>query len=168
MVKSGLGLSYLDFCHRALSEETLSHNPVEKSGESSVVVMDSPWRCPTRGGFGPVAFDSPPAYLSTRIAQKLPNLPPGEEPSIVRPAFSFRIPEGTAQYAFVVGYSVGTTTLRLMGEEAPFGEGPERCPRRRLEFGIQCHCLICEPAPGGLCALLPICSDLGPSRDHVR
>ncbi len=147
-----LGLSYPDFCHRALSEEALSHNPVEESGEGSVIVMDSPWGRPTGGGFRAVAFDCPPVHLATHIAQKLPDLPLGEEPSIIGPAFPPRVPDEAAEDAFVVGYRVGATALHLMAEEIPFDQRPEGCPWQCLEFGVQCHGSIANP----------------PREDHVR
>jgi len=91
-----LWLRNLHFGHRGLREEALSHNPVEESGECSLIMVDSPWRCSTTGGLRPVALDSPPLHLPTYVAQKLPDLPLGEKSSIIGPGFPFRVPQESA------------------------------------------------------------------------
>jgi len=64
-----LTLGHLHLGHGALGEEAFLYNLVEESGESPVIVVDGPRRCSARGGFRTV------------------DLPLGEEPSIVGPAF---------------------------------------------------------------------------------
>jgi hypothetical protein len=51
------------------------------------------------------------------------------EPEVKSLMEAVKLKEEAAQDAFVVGYGVGATALRLMDEKVPFGQGPEGCPR---------------------------------------